>query len=176
MRPPCSASGSARCRQKRFTEDLALDRLIEERFGRFRKTVLASGAEGWRRAPDLLLAAIILLDQFPRNLHRDSEEAFAADPLARSLTLQALSSGCEDHYTSEQLRFLYLPLAHAEHTDMQALSIAEYEALGEPEALRPAREHAELIQLYGRFPSRNEALARPSTRAELLYLQDVSSG
>jgi uncharacterized protein (DUF924 family) len=93
----------------------------------------------------MLLAAIILLDQFSRNLRRGSGEAFAADPLARLLTLHALSRGCEAHYTSEHRRFLYLPLAHAEDTEMQALSVAKYEGIGEPKALLAARDHAEPV-------------------------------
>ncbi len=159
---------------RRFAKDPALDRTIEERFGVLRETVLASDAEGWRDRPDRLLAAIILLDQFSRNIHRGSGRAFAADPLARSLTLRALGNGWEERYTPEQLRFLYLPLAHAEDMEMQALSVAKYEALGNPEALEAAREHAEVVRLHGRFPSRNEALGRPSTPAEIRYLRQTT--
>jgi uncharacterized protein (DUF924 family) len=159
---------------ERFTADQVLDRIIDERFGSLRDSVLASAADGWRDTPELLLAAIILLDQFSRNIHRGSGEAFAADPLARALSMHALSRGWEDHYTPEQLRFLYLPLAHAEDPELQTLSVRKYEALGQPEALLAARDHAEVIRLYGRFPTRNEALARLSTRAEALYLQDAT--
>ncbi|OHV17622.1 hypothetical protein BK022_04460 [Methylorubrum extorquens] len=159
---------------KRFAKDPVLDRVIEERFGALREAVLASDADGWRDSPDRLLAAIILLDQFSRNIFRGSGRAFAADPLARSLTLQAFDRGWEDRYAHEQLRFLYLPLAHAEDIEMQALSVARYEALGDPEALRAAREHAEVVRLYGRFPSRNAALARPSTPAEISYLRETT--
>jgi uncharacterized protein (DUF924 family) len=158
---------------RRFAKDPALDRIIEERFGALRDTVLASDAMEWRDTPDRLLAAVILLDQFSRNMHRGGAQAFAADPLARSLTLQALSSGWEDRYTSDQLLFLYLPLAHAEDAKMQALSVAKYEALGDSKALSAARDHAEVIRRYGRFPSRNQALARSSTAAEDLYLKET---
>ena len=115
-----------------------------------------------------------LLDQFSRNIHRGNGRAFAADPLARSLTLLALDLGWEDRYTPEQLRFLYLPLAHAEDIGMQALLVARYEALRIPEALEAAREHAEVVRLYGRFPSRNEALSRRSTPAEMSYLRETT--
>ncbi|MDT9694178.1 DUF924 family protein, partial [Streptomyces sp. P9(2023)] len=87
-----------------FAKDPALDRVIEERFGALREAVLASDADGWRDDPDRLLAAIILLDQFSRNIFRGSGRAFAADPLARSLTLQAIDRGWEDQYGPEQLR------------------------------------------------------------------------
>lgn len=154
-----------------FAKDSALDRKIEERFGALRETVLASGAMGWRDTPDRLLAAVILLDQFSRNLFRGSGDAFAADPLARSLTLLALNRGWECRYTPEQLKFLYMPLAHAEDAEMQALSVARYEALDDPDALDAAREHAEVVRRYGRFPTRNDALARSSTEEEASYLR-----
>lgn len=160
--------------ERRFAKDPVLDKLIEERFGALREAVLASDAKDWRDSPARLLAAIILLDQFSRNIHRGNERAFAADPLARSLALQALDLGWEDRYTPEQLRFLYLPLAHAEDNGMQALSVARYEALRIPEALEAAREHAEVVRLYGRFPSRNEALSRRSTPAEVSYLRETT--
>ncbi|WP_082557865.1 DUF924 family protein [Methylobacterium sp. Leaf361] len=98
-----------------------------------------------------------------------------ADPLNQPSPKPAgqvtLDRGWEGRYGHEQLRFLYLPLAHAEDIALQALSVDRYEALGDPEALKAAREHAEVIRLYGRFPSRNAALARPSTPAEISYLR-----
>lgn len=157
--------------EKRFAKDPALDRIIKTRFSALRDAVLASDATGWRETSDRLLAAVILLDQFSRNIHRGGDQAFAADPLARSLTLQALSEGWEARYTSEQLLFLYLPLAHAEDLEMQTLSVAKYEALGDPGALSAAQDHAEVMRRYGRFPSRNQPLGRPSTAAEILYLK-----
>lgn len=154
-----------------FAKNPRLDMVIAERFGRLRETVLTSGAEGWRTTPDRLLAAIILLDQFSRNIHRGSGQAFAADPLARALALHAIGQGWDIHYTREQRRFLYLPLAHAEDADLQELSVANYEALGDVEALSAAREHAVVVRRFGRFPSRNEALGRRSTPEETAYLQ-----
>jgi uncharacterized protein (DUF924 family) len=104
---------------KRFAKDPVFDGTVKERFGALRDAVLASDAMEWRDTPDRLLAAVILLDQISRNMHRGSAQAFAVDPLARSLMLQALSSGWEDRYTSDQLLFLYLPLAHAKDAKMQ---------------------------------------------------------
>jgi len=161
---------------KRFAKDPALDREIGERFGATRDAVLVNDAQGWRDTPERLLAAIILLDQFSRNLHRGTPQAFAADPLARALTHEAIDRGWEDRYTAEQRQFLYLPLMHAEDAALQALSVAKFEALGDAEVLRFAQEHRDVVLRYGRFPSRNAALGRTSTSAEEEYLSQPGAG
>ena len=156
--------------ETRFAKDDALDRTIEERFGALRDHVLATEAAGWRDDPDALLAAIILLDQFSRNLHRGSAEAFAADPLARALTMEAIAEGWEEHYPPDRRVFLYLPLMHAENAEGQALSVARYEALGLEENARFARDHRDVLARFGRFPGRNAALSRENTAEEEAWL------
>jgi uncharacterized protein (DUF924 family) len=161
---------------KRFAKDAALDRTIAARFGDLRDRVLEENAAGWRDTPDRLLAAIILLDQFSRNLHRGTAQAYAADPLALSLTREAIGRGWEDRYSAEQRQFLYMPLMHAEDAEVQALSVASFEALGNAEALAFARDHRDVVLRYGRFPSRNAALGRVSTPAEEAYLAQPGVG
>ena len=158
--------------EKRFAKDDALDRDIAERFGPLRDRLLATEAAGWRDDPEALLAAIILLDQFSRNLHRGSAQAFDADPLARSLTMDAIARGWEDLYPPERRVFLYLPLMHAEDGEGQALSVAKYEALGLEENVRFAREHRDVLIRFGRFPGRNAALGRESTVEERAWLDE----
>ena len=92
--------------------------------------MLATEAIGWRDDPDTLLAAILLLDQFSRNLHRGSAQAYAADPLALDLCLTAIDAGWEDHYPPERLAFVYMPLMHAESRAMQDLSVANSPSWG----------------------------------------------
>lgn len=162
--------------EQRFAKDDALDRTIAERFGGLRDAVLASRAQGWRDTPEALLAAIILLDQFSRNIHRGHAEAFAADGLARDLTLEAIRRGWEDRYTPEQSQFLYMPLMHAEDAALQALSVEKFEELGDEEALAFARDHRDVQARYGRFPSRNAALGRASSPAEQAYLSQPDAG
>lgn len=162
--------------EKHFAKDEALDRMIAERFGVLREQVLATEAIGWRDDPDTLLAAILLLDQFSRNLHRGSAQAFAADPLALDLCLTAIDAGWEDRYPPERLAFVYMPLMHAESRAMQDLSVAKFAELGREDNLAFAREHREVIRLYGRYPSRNEALGRASTEAERAYLSQPDAG
>jgi uncharacterized protein (DUF924 family) len=163
-------------RDQHFARDDALDREIATRFGALREAVLADGAAAWRDGPDTLLAAIIVLDQFSRNLHRGSAEAFAADDLAVTLTLHAIDRGWEDRYARDRRVFLYLPLMHAEDGPLQALSVARYETLGEAENLHFARAHRDAIARFGRFPGRNAALGRATTAEEQAWLKANDGG
>ncbi|WP_293872728.1 MULTISPECIES: DUF924 family protein [unclassified Sphingomonas] len=162
--------------EQHFARDEALDRTIADRFGAVRDGVLRGRAEGWRDDPDTVLAAIILLDQFSRNIHRGTPEAFAADGLAVELTLSAIERGWEDRYPPDRRVFLYMPLMHAEDMAMQDLSVAKFEALGIDENIAFARDHRDVIAQYGRFPSRNAALGRQSTEAEQAYLARPDAG
>lgn len=156
--------------QQHFAKSEQLDAEIRERFGALRDLVLSTGAAGWRGDPDSLLAAIVLLDQFSRNIHRGTAEAFAADPLAQQLALEAIDQGWDLTLPKERRQFVYLPLEHAEDGALQDLSVDKFEALGDPEALDYAHQHAGVIARFGRFPTRNAALGRESSRAEEEYL------
>lgn len=157
-------------REQWFAKDEATDRVIGERFGTLREEVVRSGAEGWREHSGELLAAIILVDQFSRNLFRGRAEAFAHDALAQELTLLAIANGWEARYGADERAFLYLPLEHAEDMPLQRLSVERYVALGDADYLTYARDHAAVIERFGRFPSRNAALGRESTPEERDWL------
>lgn len=159
-----------------FAKSDELDREIGARFESLRREVLGRGAAGWRDDPLTLLAAVILLDQFSRNVHRGTPEAFAADPLAQELASLALERGWDRDMAQEQRQFLYLPFEHAESRELQAVSLNCFEALGQEEALDYARQHAEVIARFGRFPSRNAALGRESTPEEKEYLSRPGAG
>jgi len=161
---------------KWFAKDAALDRAIGDRFGALRDAVLATGAAGWDGDPDTLLAAIILLDQFSRNIHRGSAEAFAADALALDLTHRALARGWDEKIAPERRAFLYMPLMHAEDSEEQRLSVDCFTRLGNPNNLDFAKAHRAVIDRFGRFPSRNTALGRVSTDAEAAYLSQPGAG
>ncbi|MBB3879991.1 DUF924 family protein [Sphingomonas pseudosanguinis] len=162
--------------EKHFAKDDALDREIADRFGAVRDQVLATDAIGWREDPDTLLAAILLLDQFSRNLYRGSAQGYAADPLALELCVTAIDAGWEDRYPPERLAFVYMPLMHAESRAMQDLSVAKFTELGREENLSFARDHREVIRRYGRYPSRNAVLGRASTPEEQDYLSRPDAG
>jgi len=162
--------------QEQFGKNPELDSRIAERFAALRQRVLDAGAAGWRDDPDTLLAAIILFDQFSRNLYRGQARAFEADPLALALTHEAIDRGWERSLPAERAVFLLMPLMHAEDADEQALSVAKFEALGREENAKFAREHAEVFDRFGRFPGRNEALGRGSTEEELDFLSQPGAG
>ncbi|SEM44611.1 Uncharacterized conserved protein, DUF924 family [Sphingomonas gellani] len=161
---------------RHFAKDDALDAEIRARFAGMRDRVLADKAEGWRDDPDTLLAAIILLDQFSRNIHRGSAEAFRGDDLAASLTLLAIDRGWEERFPPERRVFLLMPLMHAEDAGLQALSVNRFEALDRPENTRFAHDHADVFRRFGRFPGRNAALGRHSTPEEEAYLAEPGAG
>lgn len=152
--------------EKRFAHDVALDGAIARRFGALREQVRADRAAAWRDDPHSLLAAVILFDQFSRNIFRGKAEAFAADPLARELARFALDRGWDAAMTPEERQFLYMPFMHSENASDQALCVRLFGTLGEPESLDYARRHAEQIARFGRFPQRNRALGRVSTPEE----------
>src|SRR5262249_47192921 len=129
--------------EQHFAKSDGLDAELRTRFGPMRDRVLATGAEGWREDPETLLAAVILLDQFSRNIHRGSAEAFAADPLALALARDAIARGGDIALPEARRMFLSLPLEHAEDAAMQALSVEKFAALGDAETLGYARDHAE---------------------------------
>lgn len=162
--------------EQHFARSAKLDAEIKARFGPLRDLVLGSGAAGWRDDPETLLAAIILLDQFSRNLHRDSAEAYAADPLALHLALEAMDRGWDAAMSVEQRQFLYLPLEHAEDRAMQKLSIEKFMELGDAYLLGFAEKHAEVIARFGRYPSRNAVLGRESTPEEVAFLKEEGAG
>ncbi|MEH3046808.1 DUF924 family protein [Sphingomonas adhaesiva] len=156
--------------EQQFAKDEALDAEIRERFGTLHARVAATGAAGWRDDPRTLLAAIIVLDQFSRNLFRGQAEAFANDALAQELTRLALDRGWDARLSPEQRVFLYMPMMHAEDAEGQAVSVRLFEALGIEENARFARDHAAVIDRFGRFPSRNAALGRENSAQEREYL------
>lgn len=162
--------------EQHFKVDPALDRTIADRFGALRDAVLASGAARWRDGPAPLLAAILLLDQFSRNIHRGTAEAFAADPLARELTLRAIAQHWDADLPAKPRRFLYMPLMHAEDAALQELSIAKFAQLGDAQSLEFAKAHKAVIDRFGRFPSRNTALGRTSTPEEVEFLSQSGAG
>jgi len=161
--------------ERQFKRDPEVDREITRRFGALRDTVFASGAAGWRGGPDELLAAIILLDQFSRNIYRDSPRAYEADDLAVELTLLAIANGWEGRYVEEERAFLYMPLMHAEDLLLQRLSVEKFTELGGPN-VPFAIGHRDRVERFGRFPTRNSALARESTTEERAYLAMPDDG
>ena len=122
------------------------------------------------------LALIIVLDQFPRNMFRDTPRAFATDDVALRLAEEAVAAGLDKTLSARECQFLYMPFQHSEDAAVHVRSIALYEALGLDSVLEFAQRHKQVIDRYGRFPHRNLVLGRCSTKAELDYLEQPGSG
>ncbi len=155
---------------------------------RFETAVAAAASErlvGWDQAPPGELARIILLDQFPRNIYRDTPQAFAYDSLALARAQEGLARGSDRHLRPVQRVFFYLPLEHAEDLAHQERSVALFERLiktvrkDQRETfagfLDYAVRHREIIERFGRFPHRNAVLGRESTPEEQAFLAQPGS-
>jgi uncharacterized protein (DUF924 family) len=148
-----------------WKKDPGMDRHIAERFGKVREQVLETRAAGWRDTPETLAAAIILTDQFSRNMFRGSAKAFEADGLALDLCKEALAKGWVDKVQKPLPSFVLMPLMHSEDIGDQDRSIAEFQKR-DPFNYKFAVLHRDQIERFGRFPGRNQALGRVSTPEE----------
>jgi uncharacterized protein (DUF924 family) len=117
-----------------------------------------------------LLAAIIVMDQFSRNMFRGTPRAFSTDQLARRLAEQLIADGLDLAMTPAERHFVYLPFEHSEDREHQALAVRLIEPLGDESWTRYARMHQAAIIRFGRFPQRNRILGRTCTDDEMAFL------
>ena len=137
----------------------SLDDEITRRFeGLWREQRYRDASEFLSSARDAL-AAVILFDQFPRNMFRDEAQTFATDPLARAIADAAIARGFDEKIEPGPRQFLYMPFMHSEDLVDQERSLELFCSLG-GDSLEYARKHRDLIARFGRFPHRNEALGR----------------
>jgi uncharacterized protein (DUF924 family) len=120
--------------------------------------------------PRPLLAAVIVLDQFSRNMFRGTPRAFAADSVARTLARRVIALGFDAAMTQKKRYFVYLPFEHSENREDQALSVRLITQLGNEEWTRYALKHQSIINRFGRFPHRNAILGRTSRPDELPFV------
>lgn len=158
-----------------FAQSTDFDQTLEKRF----KTVLHSAAQSelwhWRSSIEGRLAEIIVLDQFSRNIFRDTPFAFAQDPLALALAQEAVNQGLDQQLTPEQRAFLYLPFMHSESPQIHQYALKLFEDLGNPLNLDFEKKHKVIIDRFGRYPHRNAILGRASTAEELEFLTQPNS-
>ena len=148
-----------------FAGGEALDRAIRDRFmAAWERAGDLSAA--WKSTPEGMMAALILTDQFPRNMFREDPRAFATDPLARALADEGIAQGFDLLFPNPQRNFFYLPFEHSEDMADQDRAIALMEARSTPEHLHHARLHRDAIRTFGRFPWRNAALNRDPSPEE----------
>lgn len=161
---------------KWFAKDEAFDRSLARDFEAAHHAAARGELDDWGKDAVGALALLILLDQIPRNIFRDSGHAFATDGKARALAKAAIAAG-HDQAVEAQLRpFFYLPYEHSEDMGDQdeavRLCAAHKEAAGDTESLKWAEVHRDIIVRFGRFPHRNAALGRRTSPSEQAFLDD----
>ena len=159
-----------------FAKDAALDETIRTRFG----ATLAAAARcelfAWRVTPEGRLAEVLVLDQFSRNLYRDSPRAFAQDALALALAQELVASGQDRSLPLAQRVFAYMPYMHSESVLVHAQAALLFAQPGMEDTLRFELKHKAIIDRFGRYPHRNAILGRESTPEELAFLSEPGSG
>jgi uncharacterized protein (DUF924 family) len=156
------------------------DEVITQRFGTLTDQAASGHLLGWASSPKRRLALVLLLDQFPRNIHRGTAQAYAQDRAALSLTLSGMQLGAEAALDPVERVFFYMPLQHSESRDVQEESVAAFHRLAAeaPAELKAyfasvqgfAVDHRAVIERFGRFPQRNAFLGRESTAEEKQWL------
>lgn len=163
-----------------FSEDPVFDHEIEEEFADDVAAASVNKLDHWAADPRGRLALIILIDQFRRNIFRNTADAFSKDKLALKLCVQGAIEKKDKGLTPIERVFFYMPLQHTESSKVQAKSVALYERLAQ--AVSPtyretfltvaqfAELHRDIIDQFGRFPHRNALLGRENTAQEAQYL------
>jgi len=163
-----------------FRKSDAFDAEIAQRFGPLIESALSGDLRHWDAQPEHALARILLLDQFARNVFRETPRAFAGDAMALAAARAMVDSGQDRALLAVQRSFVYLPFEHAEDLGLQDEAVHLFTQLaGEaPElesALDYAHRHHAVIARFGRFPHRNALLGRASTAEELAFLLEPGS-
>jgi len=161
-----------------FRKDSAVDQVIHARFGGAVETALAGGFGDWS-TPRGALARVLLLDQFARNIYRETPQAFAGDSLALGVSRTAVANRDDQKLMPVERWFLYMPFEHAEDPAVQQTSLELFTKLrdetGLSDPLKWAERHAAVIRRFGRYPHRNAILGRESTAEEIEFLATAGS-
>jgi len=169
-----------------FGEDKLFDQVIASEFANDVEDASNGNLDHWARQPNGLLALILLLDQFRRNIHRNSPDAYAKDKVALKLCVEGVMAKKDSGLSPIQRAFFYMPLQHAESRKVQKKSVEIYSRLSK--AVSPtlretfdtiaqfAELHADIVEQFGRFPHRNKMLNRSNTPQEDEYLAGDNPG
>jgi len=175
---PPEARGKSR--PEWFRKDEKFDAQIRRRFGASHAAAAAGELDAWRSEPASMLALVVILDQFSRNLYRGDARAFAQDRLALACAREALARGDDSKWLPVERQFVYMPFEHSEDIADQDRAVELMRALDAFDATRGlvewAERHRAIIRRFGRFPHRNAALGRASTDEETAFLRQPGSG
>lgn len=159
-----------------FNGGADLDELIKQRFTSMHQAASVGELVHWRASHEGRLAEIILLDQFSRNIYRGQAGAFAQDSLALVLAQEAVRAGALEAVAPNQISFLLLPYMHSESLAVHDQFSAILNQLDMPDFAEYERKHREILDQFGRYPHRNQALSRASTEAELAFINTPGTG
>ena len=164
--------------QQWFQKNPEYDELIRSRFLEVYEIARQGALDEWKNDADGVLALCLLLDQFPRNMFRDTPQSFAADDQALLIAKYALSKGLDQVVSPQKRRFVYLPFEHSEKLIDQKKSLELFETLklDDPLSYDYALRHYKIIEKYGRFPHRNTILGRDNTPEEDEYFSNGGVG
>jgi len=157
-----------------WKKDPDFDRLIIQRFSAVHAQATRCELFGWRKESRGRLAEVIVLDQFSRNMFRDTPQAFAFDALALVLAQEAVAVGADLALSPAERSFLYMPYMHSESPPIHEVAVQLFQDLGK--ALEFELKHKAIIDRFGRYPHRNTILGRESTAEEIEFLKQPGSG
>ena len=161
---------SDKVRGQWFSSTAGLDTEIRDRFEPLWLQAAQGRLHHWQHAPESTLALILVLDQFPLNMYRGQTRSFSTEASAVQVTRDALRQGFDKALPTSRLAFLYMPLMHSEALADQDLAVELFTAAGLDDNAKFARHHRDIVQRFGRFPHRNQALGRTSSDEERAWL------
>jgi uncharacterized protein (DUF924 family) len=159
-----------------FRKDDKFDRLITARFSELHRRAAHCELYEWRREARGRLAEIIILDQFSRNMFRNTPKAFAQDALALALAQEAMTTGADQVLDPQERGFLYMPYMHSESPEIHRVAEQIFRQHGNETKLDYELKHKAIIDRFGRYPHRNAILGRASTPEEAAFLQQAGTG
>ncbi|HFT2416660.1 TPA: DUF924 family protein [Providencia stuartii] len=158
-----------------FEQNEKFDALIMQRFGGTLERAAKGELAYWRISIRGRLAEIIVLDQFSRNVWRDTPKAFAQDQMALVLAQEAIKQADYNLLPLSQRKFILMPFMHSESSFIHQQAVELFRGLGDDNTLNYEMQHKAIIDRFGRYPHRNQILGRPSTKEEIAFLQQPNS-
>ncbi|WP_440055999.1 DUF924 family protein [Pseudoalteromonas sp. T1lg65] len=162
--------------QQWWQKDDDFDELIKSRFGELHAQARNGELYQWRETALGSLAEVLILDQFSRNMFRDTPNVFACDPMALALSQFAIATCIDKQLDNAQRNFLYMPFMHSESKLIHVEALKLFESVGIASSLDFELKHKAIIDRFGRYPHRNAILGRQSTAQELEFLKQPNSG
>ncbi|PCI76092.1 MAG: hypothetical protein COB20_11395 [SAR86 cluster bacterium] len=161
--------------KQRFIKDLKFDEALQAKFSETHHLAAQGLLYAWREHPLDALAEIIVLDQFSRNIFRDTPKAFATDTLALVLAQEAIRKKFDKELDNSKRSFLYMPFMHSESKEIHDIALFLFDQPGLEDNFNFEVKHKTIIDRFGRYPHRNEILGRESTAEELEFLSQPGS-